>query len=80
MGFPEKLENLNFGDPERSKSVTEILDAEYLVNGVGYRVQVNKRLIGMHRLRIGWRNQFDIWWPWKVRSRPSAEKQGFRAR
>ena len=53
MGFLKKLENLNFGDPEKSKSLTEILDAEYFVNGVGYRVHVNKELIGMHRLRIG---------------------------
>ena len=30
--------------------------------------------------RIGWHNQFGLWWAWKARSRSSAEKQGFRAR
>ena len=29
----KKLENLTFGDPERSRSLTEILDTEYLANG-----------------------------------------------
>ena len=33
MGFPTKLDYLTFGDPERSRSLTEILDEEYLANG-----------------------------------------------
>ena len=31
--FPEKLKYLTFGDSERSRSLSEILDAEYLANG-----------------------------------------------
>ena len=33
MGFLTKLKYLTFDDPERSRSLTEILDAEYLANG-----------------------------------------------
>ena len=34
MGFPTKFKYLIFGDPERSRSLTEILDADYLANGL----------------------------------------------
>ena len=33
--------------------------------------------IGNDMSQIEWRNQFDLWWPWKVRSGSSAEKTGF---
>ena len=32
-GYPKEAKYLTFGDPERSRSLTEILDAEYLANG-----------------------------------------------
>ena len=32
-GFPKKMKCFTFGDPEKSMSLTEILDAEYLANG-----------------------------------------------
>jgi hypothetical protein len=31
-GLFKKLENVTFGDPGKSRSLTEILDAEYLAN------------------------------------------------
>ena len=31
--LPKKVKYLTIGDPERSRSQTEILDAEYLANG-----------------------------------------------
>ena len=34
IGFQKKLKYLTFDDPEKSRSLTEILDAEYLVNGM----------------------------------------------
>ena len=34
MGFPDKFKFLTFGDPERSRSLTEILDAEYHADDV----------------------------------------------
>ena len=39
-----------------------------------------RTLVASHGSRIGWHYQFDFCWPWKVRSRSFAEKQGFRAR
>ena len=33
IGVPKNLKYLTFGDIERSRSLTEILDAEYLING-----------------------------------------------
>ena len=32
MEFPKKVKYLTFGDPERTWSLTEILEAEYLAN------------------------------------------------
>ena len=33
IGFPKKVKYLTFAEPERSRSLTEILDAEYLAKG-----------------------------------------------
>ena len=33
IAFPKKVECLTFGDPESSRSLTEILDVEYFANG-----------------------------------------------
>ena len=41
MAFLKNLEYFTFGEPEKSRSLTEIVEAEYLENGVG----VNRRLI-----------------------------------
>ena len=43
VGFPKKVKHLTFGDPERSRSLLEILDAEYLANGTRKRVCINRR-------------------------------------
>ena len=32
MGFPTKLKYLTFGDPGRSRSLSDIFDAKYLAN------------------------------------------------
>ena len=38
--LPIKVVNVTFGDPGRSRSLTEILDAEYLANGARQRVRI----------------------------------------
>ena len=35
----------------------------------------HSNLIGSHGSRIVWSNQIDLWWPWKIRSRSTAENR-----
>ena len=66
--------SLTFGDLERSDQ------GHLLKNTISVRdsaIDMIEHLIVTYRSRIGWRNQFDLGWPWKVRSRSFAEKHGF---
>ena len=66
MGIPKKLKYLTIGDPEKSRSLTEIVDAEYLAkqNEIQFvSTEHHYRSAYEHSKKV---EIFDRWWPWKV--------------
>ena len=66
IGFPTKLKYWTFGDPERSRSLTEILELEYLANIADREF----RSIDYYKVAYCLSNQFEqfeLWWPWNVK-------------
>ena len=69
-----------FGGTHGLKSRLGLMDIHIFfqskrVRGVRYSYYTTH--IGSHKSRLEWHDQFDLWWPWKVRSRSSAGKTGF---
>ena len=51
-GFRKKLKYLTFGDPKRSRSLTEMLDAEYLAQ---YEIEISYQHNAIIKSHIGFR-------------------------
>ena len=66
IGFPKNVKYLTFGDSERSRSITEIIDAEYLANGTREFVSTGDLDKVAHWL-LKKSKIFDLWWLWKVK-------------